>query len=108
MRAIWFVLGVAGCGSVKDSKFQDAAVGDGKQIDAPIDAPVGPPPRLHWTFDGNTNNTGTINGFALATPAGVSFVAGKVGMAASFGPGQFSNVPGMKNVLGTVAPVTIG
>ena len=69
--------------------------------------PAEPTPRFHWSFEGNTSNTGSEQGFALTTPAGISFVDGRRGMAASFGPGQYSNVAGMRAVLGMFTDVTI-
>ena len=104
-------LPLIGCGSVKSNP--DASVHDSDHvIDAAadsrlIDAPMGPTPRLHWEFENTTNNTGSLSGFALITPAGISYVAGKTGMAGSFGAGQYSNVGGMKNVLGSYAKVTV-
>jgi hypothetical protein len=47
-----------------------------------IDALVGPQPKLSWKFDGDANNSGSLGGFALTTPNGITFVSGKVGMAA--------------------------
>jgi len=117
MRASLLFLGIAsfGCGSVVDKGQHDAAVsGDGRTPDgvmvdaAPtIDAYQGPQPRLWWKFEGNTNNSGSVNGFALATPAGISYVAAKVGMGVSFSSSQYANVTGMKNVLGMYGAVTI-
>src|SRR5205809_4468344 len=98
--AVTMVSGLWACGKVKGNP--DAA---GPPIDAPaIDSPMadgppaGPTPKLHWTFDGNLNNTGSIPGFALiGMGGGPQFVAGKVGMAASFPAGAFSNVAGVRN-----------
>src|SRR5262245_32341228 len=102
---IVMTIALAACGEVKNSV---DANHDTNVVDTMRDAPSGIVPKLHWTFDGNTNNSGSLNGFALATPGGVSFITGKAGMAASFGAGQFAQVSGMKNVLGTFAKVTIG
>lgn len=109
--------GLLGCGTVKNSPVDaghDTGSGpndgspDGATVDAPpADGPATPTARLHWTFDGNTNNTGSVNGFAFATPAGISYANGKVGMAASFGSAQYATVTGMRQVLGAYAKVTI-
>lgn len=102
-------LGVGACGSVKVAN--DAAqVTDTNVIDSrPPDGPAAVTPQLHWTFDGNTNNTGSVNGYALTIPNGIGYVQGKVGMAASFAqaPLQYSYVDGMRGVLGGYAQVTI-
>jgi len=58
-------------------------------------------------MDGDLDNTGSVGGFALAGSGSVSFVAGKFGMAASFGTGGFSRVLGIRNELGTYPRVTI-
>ena len=74
---------------------------------APNCALAGPMPRFRWNFEGNTSNIGSENGFALTTPAGISFVGGKLGMAGSFGPGQYARVAGLRPLLGTFTDVTI-
>jgi hypothetical protein len=103
------------CGSVRatapdaasDGALADSSATSDAAIDSMPDAMPGPTPRLHWTFDGNTNNSGALNGFALSTPAGVSYITGKAGMAASFGGGQYAQVAGIRSVLGGYAKVTI-
>jgi hypothetical protein len=93
----------------------DAADGDAPSVDAPgpdasvaIDAPSGPSPVLHWTMDGNVNNSGALTGYSLVTPASVGYGTGKFGQAAAFGAGQYSYVDGMRVSLDTYAKVTIG
>lgn len=94
----------------------DAASGthDGPLDDAPgviVDAPPTnnePTPQLHWTFDGNTTNTGALSGYTLTTPAGIAYGTGKVGQAAMFGANQYAYVDGMHQSLTTYAKVTIG
>jgi hypothetical protein len=72
------------------------------------DAPVaGPTPRLYWTMDGNVNNSGSLSGYTLTTPASIGYAAGKFGQAASFASGQYSYVDGMHQSLATYAKVTI-
>jgi hypothetical protein len=111
LRALGPLLALAaavGCGEVKDNGTDEGGGLDSGSIDARTDVPQGPPPRFRWNFEGNTDNTGSEAGFALATPAGLSFVDGPVGRAGSFGTGQYSNVAGMRDVLGAFADVTIG
>lgn len=91
-----------------DSALIDGAAPDDGAIDAlAIDAPASPTPRLHWTFDGNLDNTGALTGYPLSAPQGVLFGAGKVGQAGVFGSGQYSLATGMRTVLGTYATATI-
>jgi hypothetical protein len=82
---------------------------DDAQVDSKmVDAPSGPMPLVQWQFEGNTNNTGSISGYALMTPAGASYTTGKVGMAISFGAGQYANLTtGMRLLLGSLPKVTI-
>lgn len=95
----------------------DAADGDGPPpidappgtIDAPsVDAPPGPVPMIYWTMDGNVNNSGALSGYTLQAPAGIGYMAGKFGMAASYGAGQYAYTDGARNSLGTYADVTVG
>ncbi len=116
MRAVLAIFGlVAGCGKVTatvdapTTQHDAPSSVDGKRPDAAIDAPASMllTPKFHWTFDGNTNNTGSVTGFALQTPAGINYVTGRIGtMAGSFASGQYSNVAGMRAQLGTYAKVT--
>jgi hypothetical protein len=109
------VLPLIACGSVRatppdataDGAPADTSAAPDAMPDSLPDAMPGPTPRLHWTFDGNTNNSGALNGFALTTPAGISYITGKAGMAASFGTNQYSQVSGIRAVLGSYAKVTI-
>ena len=99
-------IGDAAPGTI-DSATVDGAPGDGG-VDAPaIDAPTGPTPRLHWTFDGNLDNTGSLAGYTAITPSGVFFTTGKLDKAAMFGGGQYAQIDGMRGVLGTYAKATI-
>lgn len=92
------------------------AATDGARGDAPIDTPAsldaptnpGPMPQLHWTFEGNVNNSGALSGYTLTTPSGISYGAGKVGQAAMFGSGQYAYVEGMHTSLTTYPKVTVG
>jgi hypothetical protein len=79
-------------------------------IDAPdtIDAPAGPTPVMYWTMEGNVNNSGSLSGYTLSTPAGISYVAGKFGQAANYAVGQYAFTTGARTSLGTYADVTIG
>jgi hypothetical protein len=79
-------------------------------IDAPmtIDAPAGPPPVLYWTMEGNVNNSGSLSGYTLTTPAGITYVTGKFGQAANYAIGQYAYTDGARASLGTYADVTIG
>lgn len=74
------------------------------------DAPTnnGPMPQLHWTLDGNVNNTGALSGYTLTTPTGIGYGAGKVGQAAMLAGGQYTYVEGMHTSLTTYPKVTIG
>lgn len=63
-------------------------------------------PLVHWSFEGNTNNTGSVMGYALATPAGAAYVPGKVGMGITFGAGQYANVAGLRFLVGDLPKVT--
>lgn len=114
--AIGFTLG---CGQVsatpKDapggSQTDSHLVDSQGQIDTPavsIDAPTGPTPVLYWSMDNNVNNTGALVGYALTTPAGISYATGKSGQAASYASGQYAYVDGMHASLTTYAKVTIG
>ncbi|MBK9036884.1 MAG: hypothetical protein IPL61_37475 [Myxococcales bacterium] len=116
----FLMIGVlAACGAVESSVDAppgpiDAPSDDGGAIDAPlidaplIDAPAGPMPVLYWSLDNNVDNTGALAGYALTTPAGIGYGAGKFGQAAAFGAGQYSYVDGMRTSLDTYAKVTIG
>lgn len=75
---------------------------------APIDAPSGPRPQLAWEGENNVNNTGTLTGYTLTTPAGVSYVAGKFGQAMMLASGQYTYVDGIRAPLSGYADVTIG
>lgn len=79
---------------------------DGNGSDSSTDASPLLTPLVRWEFEGNTNNSGTVNGYALATPSGASYVTGKVGMAISFGAGQYSNVGGIRSLIGNLPKVT--
>lgn len=93
--------------TAEDSATVDGAPGDGA-IDAPmIDAPTGPTPRLHWTFDGNLDNTGSVSSIVLTAPAGIAYGGGKIGEAGVFGGGQYALASGVRAVLGSYPKVTI-
>lgn len=111
---------VGACGAVESTPVDapsgtvDAPEGT---IDAPegaidasmvIDAPAGPMPVIYWAMDGNVNNSGTLTGYSLTTPAGISYVPGKFGMAANFAIGQYAYTDGVRASLGGYADVTIG
>jgi hypothetical protein len=111
----WLLLSISliGCGQVS-ARHNDAAIdtASGSASDASTDTPPAIDattlltPSFHWSFENNTNNTGSVNGFALSTPAGISYVTGKDGMAASYGNGQYSLVAGMRAQLGVLPKVT--
>src|SRR5436190_16502003 len=78
-------------------------------IDAPdVDAPAGPTPVMYWTMEGNVNNSGSLSGYTLTTPAGITYVTGKFGQAANYALGQYAYTDGARASLGTYADVTIG
>ena len=117
MRIAWIpaflsTLALAACGSVAvapDGSSDGPPPSDGPPTDGPPadGPPPGPIPVIHWTLDDNVNNSGALTGYSLTTPGGISYGDGKVGRAAIFGQGQYSNVAGMRASLDTYAKVTI-
>jgi hypothetical protein len=62
---------------------------------------------LHYTFDGDIANTGSLPGFDATTVGTTSFVPGKFGLALQIGDRGVAEVFGMKSVLGVFPQYTI-
>ena len=101
------IIGVgAACGSVSGGPGVDSGPAE---IDAvAVDASTEPQPVLHWSLDGTTDNAGTLAGFPLVASTPLTYVPGKLGMAAAFGPTPNATVAGVRNLFSTYALVTIG
>ena len=70
-------------------------------------AAAGVQPILWWKLDGSGTNSGTLAGYAYS-PVGVSWVTGKFGMAAQYGPGAYGSVANsLRAALSTSAAYTI-
>jgi hypothetical protein len=65
-----------------------------------------PTPLLWYRFEGSGSNDGSLPGFAMSLFSS-TFVPGKVGQGAVFGPGGYAQVSGMGSVLGAYGQITV-